>query len=141
MVCGIPGKGYKILLSLAPIVMETILAANFLEKFSVGYFLFDANKKNIFFKGISYLTKTKKGRRPYLCQLFTCACPMSTLVEPNLMILTILIYQLQYWKAASVSRNIVHLFVSKLVCTKFSSTLFPLWGGKKDQALCMTQLI
>ena len=60
MVCGIPGKGYKILLSLAPIVMETILAANFLEKFSVRYFLFDANKKIFLLKEFPILLKLKK---------------------------------------------------------------------------------
>ena len=39
---------------------------------------------------------------------------MSTLVEPHQMILAILIDQLQQGKAASVSRNLVHLFVLQL---------------------------
>ena len=39
---------------------------------------------------------------------------MSTLVEPNQMILAILVYQLKEGKVVSVSRNIVNVFVSKL---------------------------
>ena len=40
-------------------------------------------------------TSTQNGRQPYLCQVFTYAWPMSALVEPNQMILDILIDQLQ----------------------------------------------
>ena len=41
------------------------------------------------------LHKLKKLRRPYLCQVFTYAGPMPTLIEPNQMILAILIDQFQ----------------------------------------------
>ena len=79
-------------------------------------FFFLLLKKEYVFvlKNFLLLFKLKKGRQPNLCQLFTYAGPRSTLVEPNQMNLAILIDQLQQGKTASISRNIVQLFVSKL---------------------------
>ena len=68
------------------------------------------------------LHKLKKGRRLNICQLFTCW----TLVEPSQMIPAILVDQLQQGKEASVSRNIVHLFVSKLCWPQAQQYLVPL---------------
>ena len=73
------------------------------------------------------LHKLKKGRRLNLCQLFTCW----TLVEPSQMIPAILVDQLQQGKEASVSRNIVHLFVSKPCWPQAQQYLVPLLGYKK----------
>ena len=44
---------------------------------------------------VSYFYILKKLRQPYLCQVFTYAAPISTLVEPNQMMLGILIDQSQ----------------------------------------------
>ena len=56
---------------------------------------------------------------------------LSTLVEPNQMILAILMEQLQYGKAASVSINIVNLFVSKLCLCQAQQYLVPLLDRQK----------
>ena len=88
-------KGNKILFSLAPILMQTILAPNFVDRFSAIYFFFlmltEEEKKRNFV----LLQKLNKERGPNLCQLFTYAGSMSTLVDPNQVILAILIDQLQ----------------------------------------------
>ena len=58
--------------------------------------LFDAIERICFsFKEFLTFTETQKQRRPNLWQLLIYAGPMSTLVEPNQMILAILIDQLQ----------------------------------------------
>ena len=62
-----------------------------------------------------------------LCQLF------KTLVEPNPMVLAILIDQLQKGKVASLSRNIVHVFVLRLSLPQAQQYLVPL--KKKNNLL------
>ena len=57
-------------------------------------------------------------------------CGSYALVEQNPMILAILIDQLQYGKVASVSRNIVHLFVSKLFLLQAQQYPVPLVDEK-----------
>jgi hypothetical protein len=60
------------------------------------FFFLMLSKEYVFVsRNFLLLRKLKKGRWPNLCQLFTYAGPMSTLVEPNQMILAILIDQLQ----------------------------------------------
>jgi hypothetical protein len=72
------------LLSLVPILMQTILAQNYFEFFLTDLFLFYANKRIRFcFKDFFIFTYTLKGRGLNLCQLFTCARSMLILVEPN----------------------------------------------------------
>ena len=53
-----------------------------------------------------------------MCQLLTCTSPIWTLAGPNQMILDFFIHQSQYRKTASISRNRVHSFVSKLCWCK-----------------------
>ena len=70
-------KGNKILLSLAPILMQTILAPIFTDFFLTYIFLFDANEKYVFlFWNFFPFIKTLKGRRPNLCQLVAYAGPL-----------------------------------------------------------------
>ena len=119
----------KILLSLAPILMQTIFAPNFTEIFSDRYFSFWCLWNNIFFlKKFPPFTETKKGRQPNLCQLVAYAGHMSTLLETNQMVLAMWIDQLQQGRAASVSRNIVHLFVLKLCLWQAQQYLDPLFS-------------
>ena len=76
--------------------MKTILAPNLLDIFLANIFLYDDNKIICFsFQEFPSIPTTKKGRQPNLCQLITYTGPMSTLLEPNRMILAILIDQLQ----------------------------------------------
>ena len=51
---------------------------------------------------------------------------MSTLVDPNKIILNILIDHLKQGKAASVSGNLVHLFVSQLCLSQAQQYLISL---------------
>ena len=83
------------------------------------------------FEECTTFTKTKKRRQPNLWQFlfflfFTYDGFMSTLVEPNQMILAILIDQLQWGKEPSDSRNIVHLLVSKLCLRQAQQYLVPI---------------
>ena len=80
------------------------------------------------FSGISSLYINLKGRRPNLCQLDAYARPMSTLIEPNQMVLAILIDQLQQGNAGSVSRNIVHLIFVRLCLRQAQQYLIPHGG-------------
>ena len=60
------------------------------------FFFFYANERIcISFRKFPTLTLTQKGRKPYLCQGFTYAGPISTLIERNQMILLVLTDQLQ----------------------------------------------
>ena len=100
----------------------------FQASFFLTFFFLMQTKEYVFVsRNFLLLHKLKKLRRPNLCQLFTYAGPMSTLVEPNQMILAILIDQLQQGKAAFVSRNIVYLFVSKLCLRQAQQYLVPLY--------------
>ena len=68
------------LLSLAPMLMQTILPTIFLEFFLAKILLFDADKRTCFcFKEFPTFTSTKKGRQPNLCQLFTYAIKQGNL--------------------------------------------------------------
>ena len=80
-------KGNKILLSLAPILMQTILAPTFffIKFFLADIFLFDAYKRICFcFYKFRSLMLVQKWRRPYLCQLFSYATHINTCqAKPN----------------------------------------------------------
>ena len=73
----------------------------YLYKYLLTFFLLDillfhANRRICFcFYEYHTFSSNQKGRQPYLCQEFTYAWPISALVEPNQMILDILIDQLQ----------------------------------------------
>ena len=116
-------KGNRILLSLGWILMQTILAAIFFDFFWQIFFSLQfllSTKEYVFaLRNILLLHKLKKedDSASYLQQL----------LKPNPMILTILIDQLQRGKVASVSRNIVHLFVSKLSFPQAQQNLVPLY--------------
>ena len=124
------------LLSLRQILMQTIFRPDIFDFFLLQIIFFLMLMKEYVFVSRNFLLlhKLKKGRRLNLCQLFTCW----TLVEPSQMIPAILVDQLQQGKEASVSRNIVHLFVSKLCWPQAQQYLVPLL---KESSINWSQII